>query len=105
MIAPVTARQKFWLLDYISGWRAAQYSGIVEFGADGDLHLETLPGTAELFFDGGAAGFQCPVAAGKDECGVLYVLDAAKNMVARVNLKTGEAKPITEIGGAGHDSR
>ncbi len=105
MSAPATDRTTYELLDKAAGWREAHREEIVEFGREGELRLEALPGTAKLFFNGGASDFECPAAAAKDECGVMYVLDAAQNRVARVNLATGEAKPIREFGGQGSDAR
>jgi phage tail-like protein len=95
----------YWLLDSVIGWQAAQQNGIVPSGSEGDLRLQSLPGTAQLFFGGSPGGLQCPVAMGLDACGVLFVLDAAQNRLWRVRTDTGEAKRLHEIGGRGADAR
>jgi phage tail-like protein len=95
----------YWLLDSVIGWQSAQQSGVVEFDSEGDLRLQPLPGTAQLFLDGSPGGMVCPVAAALDECGVLFVLDAARNRLWRVRTDTGEARPVREIGGHGDDAR
>ena len=95
----------YWLLDSVIGWQAAQQSGIVEYGTEGNLRLRSLTGTARLFFNGSPGGMQCPVAAALDECGVLLVLDAAHNRMWRVRMDTGETRVIEEIGGRGSAAR
>jgi phage tail-like protein len=95
----------YWLLDSVIGWQSAQQNGIVEFGTAGDLRLQPLPGTAQLFLDGSPGGMECPVAAGLDECGVLFVLDASQNRLWRVRTDTGETRQVGEIGGRGPDAR
>ncbi len=102
-LAPDTS--PFWLLDSVAGWHTAQQNAIVSYGAEGDLRLQGLPGTAQLFSGGAPGGMVCPVAAGLDECGVLFVLDAAQNRLWRLRRDTGESRVVGEIGGRGRDAR
>jgi phage tail-like protein len=105
-LAPDTT--PYWLLDSVIGWqgdKASQQSLIVEYGAEGDLRLQSLPGTAQLLLNGSPGGMECPAACGVDECERLFVLDAARNRLWRVRTDTGEAKHVREIGGKGGDAR
>lgn len=105
---PAADTTPYWLLDSVIGWqgdKASQQSLIVEYGTEGDLRLQSLPGTAQLFLNGSPGGMQCPVACGVDECGRLLVLDAAQNWLWRVRTDTGEATRVREIGGKGSDAR
>jgi phage tail-like protein len=93
------------LLNEVAGWNAALEDNIVEYGGGGDLRLAALPGEAKLFLDGSLTGLQCPTATGLDECGTMFVLDAATNRVSRVTVATGQAKLVREIGGRGFGAR
>ncbi len=95
----------YWRLDSVIGWQSAQQNDVVEFGTEGNLRLQSLPGEAVLYQGGSPGGMGCPVAAGLDECGVLFVLDAAQDRLWRVRTDTGEARMVRELGGRGHDAR
>jgi phage tail-like protein len=103
MNSKATNLDRYWFLDYVAGWRAAFLEGLELTSLDGNLVLDALPGSATLLLDPTlqAAEFKCPSALCSDGCGNLLVVDAALNLIKRIDLERGSVRTLPEIGGKG----
>jgi phage tail-like protein len=98
-----TNPDRYWFLDSVAGWREAFLDGLEPTSPDGYLVLDALPGSATLLLDPTqqAAEFKCPSALCSDGCGNLFVVDAALNLVKRIDLARGSVKTLPTIGEKG----
>jgi phage tail-like protein len=98
---------RYWFLDQIAGWRTASMQGLELTAPDGDLILDPLPGAAALLLDAGVQNseFTCPSAISSDGCGHLFVVDAAMNLVKRIDLRSGSIETLPNMGGEGSAPR
>lgn len=102
----MTARNKYWLLDSVAGWRIASKDGINE-ASSGDITLDPLPGNPEALANDLVVELKCPAAVAADGDGRIYVLDAATCRITILRLETNRqrAERIDAIGGAGSSIR
>jgi phage tail-like protein len=98
---------RYWFLDHIAGWREAFSQGLELTEPDGNLVLDPLPGAASLLLDAEiqAAEFTCPSALATDGCGHVFVVDAATNLVKRIDLQRGSVETLPAMGGKGSGPR
>jgi phage tail-like protein len=98
-----TNLDRYWFLDSVAGWRATFLDGLELTSPDGNLVLDALPGSATLLLDPTlqAAEFKCPSALCSDSRGNLLVVDAALNLIKRIDLERGLVRTLPEIGGKG----
>lgn len=103
----IPARNKYWLLDVVAGWRMNARSGISEAPDSGDITLDPLPGNAALAPKALVAGLYCPVAVAAHRDGRVFVLDAATSRITVLHLdkKSERAEPIRGIGENGSGLR
>jgi phage tail-like protein len=95
---------QYWLLSSVNAWgECASLQGLVQ-NAAGALTLQTLPGEAKPFTPDLTDHVSCPAALSCDECGRIYVLDAGRGRVVRID-PPGIVKAINEFGGAGSEPR
>jgi phage tail-like protein len=93
-----------WLLNSLNGWRlGAPSTGLLERG-DGSLALQTLPGEAQPFSPDLTGVVSCPAALVGDDCGRVWVLDAAADRVFRID-PSGTIHSVVEFGGTGAQPR
>ena len=98
MNPPVTYNQ-YWLLNSISGWRAASFQELVTWrhGLARDV-----AGASPPFQSNVTARLKCPAALACGQCGVIYVLDAATDRVIQVE-PSGKIQTIASFGGPGRE--
>jgi len=103
MNATASVSDRYWYLDQVAGWRIAINRGLELTKPDGNLILDPLPGASSLLLDDKqqAAEFTCPSALTSDGCGNAFVLDAALNLVKRIDLARGSVATLRAIGGKG----
>jgi len=103
MNSTATNLNRYWFLDSVAGWREAFLNGLEPTSPDGDLILDALPGSATLLLDATqqAAEFKCPTALCSDGRGNLFVVDAALNLVKRIDLARSTVTTLPAIGGKG----
>jgi phage tail-like protein len=94
---------RYWFLDNTAGWREAFRYGLELSVPDGDLILDTVPGSASLLLDATqqAAEFKCPSALCSDGRGNLFVVDATLNVVKCIDLARSSVRTLPAIGGKG----
>jgi len=99
----LTGLGRYWFLDGVAGWRAASHDGLEITSSDGKLVLDALPGSAKPLLDPTqqAAEFKCPTALCSDGHGHLFVVDAALNLVKRIDLARSTVTTLPAIGGKG----
>ena len=107
ILAQRNGRDRYWFLDQIAGWREAFRQGLELTVPDGNLILDPLPGAASLLLDAEvqAAEFICPSALASDSCGNVFVVDAATNLVKRIDLERGSVETLVATGGKGSGPR
>jgi phage tail-like protein len=98
---PPGADNHYWLLNSVTGWRAgaAPKPGLVE-SATHALTLQTLPGEAQSFAPELTDMTTCLAALACDDCGGVFVLDAAQARILRLDPR-GPVRTIEAIGGLG----
>jgi phage tail-like protein len=98
---------RYWFLDSVVGWRAAFLDSLETTSPDGDLVLDALPGSASLLLNATqqAAEFRYPTALCADGRGNLLVIDAALNLVKRIDLARSTVTTLPTIGGKGIEPR
>src|ERR1700741_3107394 len=101
------SRDRYWLLDGIAGWREALRQGLSLTVPESDLILDPLPGAALPLVDPEvqASEIQCPTALCSDGCGNVFVVDAATDLVKRINLIRGSIDSLPATGGKGDGPR
>lgn len=85
-------------------WPCVLSSGI-EVGADGTLTLARVPALDEVLTDPlpPVPGLGGPVGVGVDACGTLYVADAGRSAILRVDSCDGLVTPLACVSGPGSD--
>ena len=107
MKSTATNLDRYWFLDNVAGWRGAFREGLELTSPDGYLVLDALPGSAALLLDPTtqAAEFKCPSALCSDGRGNLFVVDAALDLVKRIDLARGSVKTLPALGRKGDAPR
>jgi phage tail-like protein len=107
MKSSANSQSRYWFLDSVAGWRQASLEGLEPTSPEGDLVLDALPGSASLLLDATqqAAEFKCPTALCSDGHGTLFVVDAALNLVKRIDLARSTVTTLPAIGGKGSSPR
>ncbi len=85
-------------------WPLVLSSGI-EVSADGTLTLARVPALGDALTDPlpPVPGLGGPVGIGVDECGTLYIADAARNTILRVDSCDGQVTSLPCLSGPGND--
>jgi len=84
------ATSTYWLLDSVAGWRQAAGTGVFFAPPDGDLILDTLPGTATSL----TSAVKCPSAIAADGKGRLFVLDSSAAAVTVLDRGNCQRPPL-----------
>jgi phage tail-like protein len=100
MSAKIDAQYCF--LDQVAGWRQASGKGLTLTEPEGYFTLDPLPGTGTPLLDEEqqAAELVCPSALALDHCGGLVVVDAATNLIKRIDPVRKRVETLFAIGGA-----
>jgi phage tail-like protein len=103
----VPARNKYWLLDSVAGWRiqTANTAGLTFTTDEGDITLDPLPGSAVFLDSALVSGIVCPTALASNNRGCVFVLDGATNRITMLDLSAKRAQLITAFGGIGSELR
>ncbi|HSU95132.1 MAG TPA: hypothetical protein VLI43_15600, partial [Gemmatimonadaceae bacterium] len=85
-------------------WPLVLASGI-EVDAGGTLTLARVPALGDVLTDPlpPVPGLGGPVGIGVDECGTLYIADAARNTILRVDSCDGQVTPLPCLSGPGKE--
>jgi phage tail-like protein len=100
------AVQRHWLLDGPTGWRSASLDDTV-IGANGDLELQPLPGSARPLVDasGSFGGLALPLGLAVDLDDRVYILDGESARIRRFDSCTQTFGTLSCIGGTGDQPR
>ena len=107
MRSPTTRHDRYWLLDSVAGWREGSRDHLHYTVPDGNLVLDSLPGTASLLLDAATqtSEFRRPSALASDRFGNVLVADAATSVVKRIDFQRGSVEILPTLGGKGNAPR
>src|SRR4029077_8639837 len=94
-------------LDSVAGWREGSRDHLEFTAPDGNLVLDSLPGSASLLLDAATqtSEFSRPSALSTDCFGNVLVAEAATSVVKRIDFQRGSVEILPTIGGKGNAPR
>jgi phage tail-like protein len=107
MKSPTARHDRYWLLDSVAGWQKESLDHLHLTPTDGNLVLDSLPGTASLLLDAATQNlaFKRPTAISSDSFGNVFVADAALSVVKCIDFQRGSVESLPTIGGKGSAPR